>query len=77
MIRSILDIYIFLLIIDVILSYLPQFKNYPAVLYINKAANLTCAPARKLLKQVVPGDFAFDFSPFVVIVGIKLLELLW
>lgn len=77
MIRSILNVYVLVLIVDVILSYLPQFKNYPAALYIKKAADFTCKPVRKLISQMVPQDFPFDFSPFVVILIIKLLEVLW
>ncbi|MBK23343.1 MAG: hypothetical protein CME70_04995 [Halobacteriovorax sp.] len=77
MIRSILNIYILVLVADVILSYLPQFRNYPAVLYIKKASDFTCKPIRKLLRQLVPQDFPFDFSPFLVILSIKILEALW
>ena len=77
MIRSILNVYILVLVLDVILSYLPQFKNYPAAIYIKKGSDFTCKPVRNLLRQMVPQDFPFDFSPFIVILIIKILEALW
>jgi len=77
MIRNILDLYIFLLIFDVILSYLPQFKKYPATQYLRKVSDLSCRPMRKLLGQVIPNDIPFDFSPFAVILGITILKALW
>lgn len=77
MIRAILNVYILILVVDVILSYLPQFKNHPAAMNIRKVADFTCKPIRKLLKQAFPQDFPFDFSPFVVILLIKIFESLW
>ena len=81
MISAILDVYVLILIIDVILSYLPQFKNYPAAIYIRKASEFTCKPVRKLINQMFPQDFPFDFSPFIVILAIKfipaILSALW
>jgi YggT family protein len=76
MISAILNIYILILIADMILSYLPQFKNYPAALYIKKGSDLTCRPVRRLLRDLVPKDFPFDFSPMVVILAIKFVPAL-
>ncbi|MCO4793935.1 MAG: YggT family protein [Bacteriovoracaceae bacterium] len=73
MIRIIIDVYVFLLIVDAILSYMPQFKGHPAVLNIRKAADFTCAPVRKFL----PSDLPFDASPLVVIILLKLFVLLF
>ncbi|TNF05578.1 MAG: YggT family protein [Deltaproteobacteria bacterium] len=73
MIRLLIDAYIFLLILDAILSYAPQFKNYPAVLIIRKLANYSCAPVRKLL----PPDLPFDFSPIIVILLLNLFVALF
>ncbi len=70
MIRALIDLYILLLIVDVILSYLPQFKSHIVVVNIRKAANFTLAPVRKYLPQ----DLPFDISPIVVILLLKLAE---
>ncbi len=73
MIRALIQLYIFVLIIDVFLSFLPQVKNESWAKGIRKAANLTCGPIRKIL----PSDLPFDFSPLVVIMGFQLLRFLW
>ena len=73
MIRTLLNIYIFVLIADAILSYFPQFRHQQVVLGIRQAADFTCRPVRRLL----PPDLPFDFSPLIVILGIKLIEVLW
>lgn len=73
MIRTILDIYILVLIVDVILSYFPQWRHQQVVMGIRQAADFTCRPVRRLL----PPDLPFDFSPLIVILGIKLIEVLW
>lgn len=73
MIRSLLNLYVLVLIIDVILSYLPQFKGHPVAQFIKKAADFTCRPIR----QVMPPDLPFDFSPMVVIIIIQVLKVLW
>lgn len=73
MIRSLLDLYILLLIVNAILSYFPKYGLYPVVQKINMAANFTCAPVRKYL----PKDLPFDVSPLIVIFLIKLITVLW
>ena len=73
MIRALLDLYTLLLIADVVLSYLPQYRYAPVVVYIRKASDLTCKPIRKLL----PKDLPFDFSPLIVILIINLIKALW
>ena len=73
MIRSLLNLYVLVLIIDVILSYLPQFRHQPWAQFIRKAADFTCKPIRKIL----PPDLPFDFSPMIVIMGLQLLKVLW
>lgn len=72
-IRSLIELYILLLFVDVILSYLPQFKRNIWVMRVHKAANYTCGPIRKYLPQ----DLPFDFSPLVVILILTILKALW
>ena len=73
MISNLIELYILLLIVDVVLSYLPQFRRNSVVMWIHKAADFTCKPIRKLL----PADLPLDISPLIVILILKLLLRLW
>lgn len=73
MIRAILNLYIFVIIIDAILSYFPQFRHHEWARQIRKLANFTLDPVRKLL----PRDLPLDFSPLVVIIVIQMIMALW
>lgn len=73
MIRALLNLYILILVVDTILSYLPQFRNTPWGLKIKKVADFSLAPIRKVL----PPDLPFDISPIIVILLVKLIEALW
>lgn len=73
MIRLLLNLYIYLLIIDAILSFFPHLRRHVVVANIRRAADFTCAPVRKIL----PRDLPVDFSPVVVILAIYLLMALW
>ena len=73
MIRALINLYILLLILNTILSYLPQFRNQAWAYNIRRAADVTCKPVRKYL----PPDLPLDPSPFIVIIILKLIEALW
>lgn len=73
MIRALIQLYTFVLIIDVFLSFLPQVKNQPWAKAVRKAADVTCGPVRKIM----PPDLPFDFSPLVIIMAFQLLRFLW
>lgn len=73
MIRFLLDLYVYVIIIDAILSFFPDLRRHQAVIYLRRAADFTCAPVRRLL----PRDLPLDFSPIVVILAIYLLKALW
>jgi YggT family protein len=73
MIRLILKLYIFIIILDTILSYLPQFRYQKWAQWIKKAADYSLAPVRKIL----PPDLPIDPSPLIVIVIITILMALW
>ena len=70
MIRFLLDVYIILLFVHVVLTHLPGGHPWYA---LRRVADWTCSPVRKRL----PSGLPFDFSPFIVIVGIKLIQFLW
>lgn len=77
MIRAFLNLYILLLIVDVILSYLPQYRFKIWAIKIRQFAGYTCNPVRHYLKKYVPEDIPFDFSPIVVMFILKMIEALW
>ncbi len=73
LIRFVIDIYIMVLIADVILSYLPQFQREKWALFIHQAADIVCKPIRSAL----PRDLPFDFSPMIAILLLNLLVYLF
>jgi len=73
MIRALINLYMILIIIDTILSYLPQFRAQQWAMYIKKAADFTLNPVRKYM----PKDLPVDVSPVVLIVALMLIQVLW
>ncbi len=73
MIRFLINIYIFLTILDVILSYFPQVQSYPWAKKLHKTTDFTQKPIRNIL----PPDLPFDFSPLIVIMVLYLIMALW
>ncbi len=73
MIRTLINLYIILLFIDAILSYLPQYQHKPWRRKIKQLADLTCGPLRKIL----PSDLPFDFSPLIVFAILRLVVAFW
>ena len=67
MIRFLIDVYIFILIADVILSYIPDLRGNQVVQVVHKVADASCKPIRKHL----PPDLPVDFSPLIVIVVLR------
>lgn len=73
MIRTLLDLYILIIIADVIISYIPSIKYHPWARQVHLASEWSCRPIRKML----PNHWPIDASPLVVILAINLLKLLW
>ena len=74
MIRALIDLYILLLIVDVIVSYLPQYKHHPISIKIKQLADFSCNPIRRMLP---PHQIPFDISAIIVIAGLKVFEAIW
>ena len=72
-IRTLLNLYIYALIFDAILSYFPDLSRHKWRQQLKKICDFTCNPIRKLL----PPNLPFDFSPILVIFIIQLLMFLW
>jgi YggT family protein len=73
LIRTFLQIYIYLLIADAIFSYFPDLEKHNWRKQVKKIADFTCNPIRKQL----PPNLPIDFSPILVIFAIELLFFLW
>ena len=73
MIRFLINIYICILVVDVILSFLPELRKYQAAQLIRKLSEPSC----RLVRRYLPSDMGFDISHFIVIVILKLITYLW
>jgi YggT family protein len=71
--RYLIEFYILLIIVDSLLSYAPEYRQYSWAKKIKQAADLTLRPIRKALPQ----DLPFDFSPLIVIMGLNILMLVF
>ena len=66
-----------LLIVACLLSYLPQYRNKSWAVFIEKMANYTCSPVRKILGRYLSSEMPFDLSPLIVIAVLKILVALF
>jgi YggT family protein len=73
LIRTLLQLYIYVLVIDAILSYFPDLRQHNWRRQLKRAADLACDPIRKHLPTHLP----IDLSPVLVILIIQLLFFLW
>jgi uncharacterized protein YggT (Ycf19 family) len=73
MIRFLINVYIFILIFESIISFLPQYNKHLWVLRLRQIANFGLNPIRRLMPREAP----VDFSPLILIAGLKLFEFLW
>ena len=73
MIRFLINIYIIILIVDAVVSYVPDLKRFPAIQWINKIADYSLKHVRKHM----PSDLPFDPSPLIVILALNLLVVIW
>ena len=73
MIRFLIRLYIYIIIIDAVLSYFPSVRYYNWVKLIKKVSNYVLNPIRRVL----PNDLPFDISPIIAILALNMLMLLW
>lgn len=69
MIHAILQIFIYILIIDVLLSYVPQLRSQKWAETLHKIADVPQKPIRDLL----PNDLPLDPTPMILIILIQML----
>jgi YggT family protein len=69
MIHSLLQLFIYLLVADVILSYFPDVRRQKWAETLHKIADAPQKPIREML----PKDIPIDPSPMIVIILIQVL----
>lgn len=68
-IHGLLQLYIYIIIIDVIMSYFPQMRNQVWAQKLHQIADISLRPVRDMM----PGNLPFDISPMIVIIVIQIL----
>lgn len=69
MIHALLQIFIYILIIDVVLSYIPQARSQKWAEMLHKIADAPQKPIRDML----PKDLPLDPTPMILIMLIQML----
>jgi len=69
MIDMILQLFIYLIILDIILSYIPESRKY---LWAQKLRKIADAP-QKPIREMLPQNMPIDPSPMIVIILIQIL----
>ena len=72
-IRTVLQLYIYVVIFDAIFSFFPDLQKHNWRRQVKRISDYSCDPIRKIL----PPNLPFDFSPILVILLINLLMFLW
>ena len=72
-IRTLLQVYIYLLIFDAIFSFFPNLNNQIWRQKLKQICDYSCDYIRRYLPKHLP----FDFSPIIVILLIEIFKLLW
>ncbi len=73
MIRVLLHAYMFLLVLDAVLSYIPSLRTNALVRRLKTLANFSLDPIRRFLPRELP----VDLSPLIAIILIQLVIELW
>ena len=74
MIRLLINVYILIIIVDTILSYIPSMKYNLWAMKLRKVADFGLDPIRRFLPLK---DLPFDISPIILILLLNLVMLLW
>jgi YggT family protein len=69
MLHVLLQIFIYILIFDVIMSYFPDMRRQQWAQVLHKIADAPQKPIREML----PKDLPLDPTPMILIIGIQIL----
>lgn len=73
LIRLLLNLYVVIIIVDAVVSYIPNIANTPVFQFNKRLADLTLKPVRKMLSS----DLPVDLSPLVVIILVFIIKAVW
>lgn len=73
LIAYLMKLYIIVIIVDFVLSYIPSMKNNGVAQLIRGISEPSLKPVRKFL----PKDLGFDASPLVVVILLLIVLRLW
>ena len=68
-----IDLYSLIIVAAVVVSWINVPRNHPAVRFLSAATEPVLAPVRKML----PPMGGMDFSPLVVLIGLRVLASLF
>lgn len=71
----ILQIYSFIVLARVLLSWFPNVDpNNPIVRFLYEATEPVLMPIRNFLREQFPSTGMFDFSPLVLLIGLSVIQ---
>lgn len=71
LVRSAFEVYSWLIIARIIISWLPQNPNHPVIRFIYEITEPVLAPIRQIMPRT---SMPIDFSPIVAVLLINLLQ---
>ena len=76
LIQLILEVLLWLIIADAVLSYFPSMSRHPLVLTLRRITAPILAPFRKIFPPRRFGDAYIDFSPLIALLLIMVLQMM-
>lgn len=76
-IRTLINLYIVVIMIDAILSFFPESKKWKWAQYVRSWSNFICRPIREKITSKGMLYIPVDLSYFLAILILKLLMILW
>ncbi len=70
LILMLLELYEFLIIVRVVLSWVPHNNRHKAAILLRDVTNPVMVP----LRRIIPNLGGIDFSPILIIIGIEFLK---
>lgn len=74
MIRFIIHCYIYLLLLDAVLSYIPDLRSQPWAKKIHEMVEYTVRPVRKYIPD---NDLPIDIAPLAIILVLVTIMEIW
>jgi uncharacterized protein YggT (Ycf19 family) len=77
MIRFIIKLYIFLLLVDALLTFFPETMKYKWRVQLKKLCDKACDPIRRKLPPSLPFDFSHLLIVFSLTIFLEVFLYLW